>query len=114
MPIRLSDFVFETGAATTDASGEATITLSCFKSAEVPCVILSGFGATGNANANITDLFLVGSTWTAKIITSAPNITVHYRAINATAGDADSPSLVGQDLIYILTQNNEQIQVQTS
>lgn len=112
MPIKSNDLVFETGIITTDSSGEATITLNCFLPDETPSVIMSAFGAIENVNANLTSLALVGSTWTAKIITSAPNTTVSYHAVTATTGDADPPNLVSQNFAYILTQNNEQIQIQ--
>lgn len=112
MPTGPRDFVFETGVATTDSSSEAVIVLNCFKSDEVPCIILTSFDTTGNANANITDLSFVGPGWTAKIITSAPNVTVYYRAITATAGNADPFSLIAQNFLYLLTQNNDQIQIQ--
>lgn len=112
MPTGPRDFVFETGVATTNSSSEATITLNCFRLDEVPCVILTSFDTTGNANANLTDLSFIGSAWTAKIITSAPNITVYYRAITATAGNAEPFNLITQNFLYLLTQNNDQIQIQ--
>lgn len=112
MPTGPRDFVFETGVATTDDNSEATITLNCFKSDETPCVILTSFDTTGNANANLTDLSFGGSAWTAKIITSAPHITVYYRAITATEGNVDPFNLITQNFLYLITQNNDQIQIQ--
>jgi hypothetical protein len=114
MPTGPRDFVFETGVATTNSNGEATITLDCFRFDEVPCIILTSFDTTGNANANLAELSFVGPAWNAKIITSAPNITVHYRAITATAGNAEPFSLITQDFLYLLTQDNEEIQIQIS
>lgn len=114
MTLRLKDFVFQTGATTTDSNSEATITLSCFLPGEIPCIVVSTYDVTGNANANVTDLTLNGTTWTAKIITSAPNIVVQYKAISATSGDSNAPHLMTQDLFDIITQNNQQIQIQTS
>lgn len=112
MPTGPRDFVFETGVATTDDDSEAAITLDCFGPDEVPCVVLTSFDTTGNANANLTDLSFVGSVWTAKIITSAPHITVYYRAISATRGNAEGFSLITQNLLNILTQGNDQILIQ--
>jgi len=114
MPTSPIDFVFETGTTTTDINGEAIVQFTCFKQNETPCVTLSTFDTTGNANTNLTDLSVIGTTWTGKIVTSAPNIKVHYRAISSTMGDMNTPNIVGQDLIEILTQNNNQIQIQIS
>lgn len=114
MALSLKDFVFQTGTVTTDSNSEVTIALSCFLPGEIPCIVVSTYDVTGNANANVTDLTLTGTAWTAKIITSAPNTVVQYKAISATSGDANAPSLMTQNLFDIITQNNQQIQIQTS
>ena len=112
MGLSVREFVFETGVAVTDSNSEVTITLDCFKPNEVPCVILTPHDTTGNANANLAALALSGPVWTAKIITSAPNITVYYRAITTTRGNAEGFGLVTQNLLNILTQGNDQILIQ--
>ena len=80
----IKDFTFETGAVITDASGEAMITLSCFNPLDTPCVVLTSYDIDGNSNANLYNLVLTGNSWTAKVITSAPEIKVYYRAFTTT------------------------------
>ncbi len=82
----LNNIVIETGTATTDGSGEATVTLDCFKDEEIPCIVVTPYDPTGNAVSNLLDVQLLGGLWTAKIVTSAPNIKVRYHAITTTSG----------------------------
>lgn len=105
------NMVIETGSATTDGSGEATITLDCILPPDVPCIVVTPYDNTGNSVANLRDIQVAGDLWTAKIITSAPNIKVRYHALRTTAGSltVDQINLVTQDLFDILTQGGELI-----
>ena len=80
------DFSIETGTVTTDESGEATISLTCFGPSDLPCIVPSSYGSGGNANVIVSDVLYNGSAWTAKIKTSAPLISVYYQAF--TSGGA--------------------------
>jgi hypothetical protein len=105
--------VFQTGNATTDSLGRVTVSLSCFRPDETPCVTVSSFGVDGNSNVNSSNLFLVGSTWQIDIITSSPGIRVYYMATKSnridTAGPAVPINLITQDLFDIVTQDDELI-----
>lgn len=105
----LDKVVLETGNTTTDGSGEVTITLDCFAETDVPCIVVTPYDVSGNAVSNLTDIQTVGGLWTAKIITSAPNIKVRYHAFLTTAGSLDQINLITQDLFDILTQGGELI-----
>lgn len=110
----IDNMVIQTGVAITDSSGEVTIFLTCFKPSETPCVVATSYGNDGNATVNLRNLVLVGSTWTAKLITSSPNINVQYHAFTATSGTPtlNLVNLITQDLQDILTQDNNPIFVQ--
>lgn len=105
----LDKMVIETGTTTTDGTGEVTITLDCFNSTQVPCIVVTPWDVTGNSVANLKDVQLSGPLWTAKILTSAPNIKVRYHAFVTTAGSLEQFNLITQDLFDILTQNGELI-----
>lgn len=98
--------VFETGTATTDGSGEVTVTLDCFKESITPCIVVTPYGSTGNSVACLTDVQLSAGLWTAKIITTSPNISVRYHAFATTTGTLTAQTgLITQNLFNILTQN---------
>lgn len=103
--------VIETGSATTDGSGEVTITLDCILPPDVPCIVVTPYDVSGNSVANLKDVQISGDLWTAKIITTAPHIKVRYHALRTTAGSltADQINLITQDLFDILTQGGELI-----
>jgi hypothetical protein len=108
----IKDFTFETGAVITDATGEVTITLSCFTPSDNPCVVLSSYDLDGNSNVNLYDLSVVTGSWTAKVITSSPTIKVYYHAFSATKISAipvEANNLITQDLFDIITQGGELI-----
>lgn len=98
--------VIETGYATTDASGEVTITLDCILPPDIPCIVVTPYDVTGNSVANLKDIKVIGDLWTAKIITTAPDIKVRYHALKTTAGSL-TLTLITQDLFDILTQDGE-------
>lgn len=102
------NMVFETGAVTTNNTGEITITIDCIKAPDIPCVVATPYDTDGNAVANVSDVQLIGDMWTAKIITTAPNIKVRYHAYKTTAGSLDL-NLLTQDLFDILTQDGNLI-----
>ena len=102
------NMVFETGNVTTDINGEITVTIECIKSPDIPCIVATPYDVDGNSVANVTDVKIVGGNWTAKIITSSPNIKVRYHAFKTTAGDLNV-NLITQDLFDILTQDGELI-----
>lgn len=80
----IDNMLFETGNATTDGSGTVTVTLSCFKPDETPCVTAVSYDIDGNSNVNSTNLSLVGGVWQVDIVTSAPGIKVFYHALRST------------------------------
>lgn len=102
----IDNMLFETGTATTDATGVVTVPLNCFKATEEPCVTVTSYDTDGNTNVNSTNLALVGGVWQVDIITSAPNIKVFYHALRST-GFIPLTNLITQDLFDLITQDNE-------
>ena len=80
------DFSIETGTVTTDESGEATITLTCFGPEDAPTIVPTSYNPGGNANCIISNIQYNGTAWTAKAKSSAPFINVNYQAFTAGAG----------------------------
>ena len=107
----IDNMVIQTGNATTDSGGEVTVFLTCFKPNETPCIVAT---CSENAAVNLKDLALVGSTWTAKLITSSPNTNVQFHAFTSTSGipSFNLINLITQDLQDILAQDNNPIFVQ--
>lgn len=103
--------LFETGNATTDGSGTVTVSLSCFKPDETPCVTAVSYDLDGNANVSSANLSLVGSVWQVDIVTSAPNTKVFYHALKSTLY-VPLTNLITQDLFDLVTQNNENLLIQ--
>jgi len=105
----VDDMIFQVGTTTTGGDGSSVITLDCFRPDEIPCIVASSYDIDGNSNVNATDIQLVGNAWQATIITSAPNIKVHYHAFKVTKLPTN---IITQDLFSLVTQNNETIVIQ--
>lgn len=101
MSASLKNFSIQTGEVTTDVAGEATITLTCFGPDDSPCIVPTPIGTGGNANISVSDIQYNGTSWTAKIKSSAPLITVQYQAFTSSGEDANS---AGSDDFVILIE----------
>lgn len=107
----IDNMLFETGNATTDGNGTVTVTLSCFRPDETPCVTAVSYDVDGNTNVGLSNLSLVGGVWQVDIIASVPNIKVFYHAFKSTAL-IPLTNLITQDLFDLITQNNENLVIQ--